>query len=320
MIYNDTYDNFFLDPTGPKQMHWANGLRIVALQLQRGMSQKRLAKLSGVCVRTLRHMELYERAVKLGEIASVARVLGVCVDEIKGESAESLQSEHDWENLPIPVRDPRTVRRALAFDMNSNFDGALDVLQGGLAHLDPRNPADLRDWAFLCVKRDSIRSNAGRNREALDGLDKLLDAYGESLIPKPILRGFILYHRGVILRRMERLDEAAILFTDLLPRKIFVPGVWHQLGVLGQMNAGSDVNSPFLAAAEVNFTRSLEEWAKGNGSYRAGFSERRLGELYLTRGDRLTAGLYFYSACERFESDGCTRYALATKEAISGMG
>jgi transcriptional regulator with XRE-family HTH domain len=319
MIYTNKTNGFFGGPTGPKNMHWANGLRIGELMRQRGLSQKELSRLTDLSVRTLRHMQRYEKAVKLWEIESVAHVLGVPLHQIEGVPEASLRFTHDWENLPVPVRDPRTVRTALYYDMNSDFSRALNVLQGGLTRLDPNNPADLRDWAFLCLKRDSIRSNAGWNAAALDGLDGLLDAHGQRLSPKSNLVGLIEFHRGVILRRMDRLDEAAALFGKVQHRRICGPGAAHQLGVLAALSAGSDVDSPYLAAAQKHFIRSLTAWTKGRGSYRAGFSEYRLGELCLTLGDPQRAKQYFYSASVRFESDGCTRYLVATRKAINDL-
>ena len=313
MIPLSNSDDFFQDNDGTKQMTWTLGKRMVQLREDRGLLQQDVADRADISKRTLRHMERCERPVKLWEIRAVAHVLGVLVDEIRGESADTLQPDFPWQQCPIPLYDPRLVWKALAYDMNGDFNRALEVLQAGLDQLDPHDPDDLRDWAFLCVKRDSIRSNAGRNMAALEGLDRLLDAHGRSFIPRSKLRGLIDFHRGVILRRLEYFDDAALLFDTLQHNTLCAPGSWHQLGVLAAIGAGSDRKSALFDSARVLLTKSLEVWAKGAGSHRAGFSERRLAEIHLAGGDRETATAYLDSACQRFEQASCTRYVNETK-------
>lgn len=96
-------------------MSWINGEKIAALRKQHGLDQLELAKAADVAQSVISRVEREMQGdYKLSVIVSIARVLGVTVDEllVKGENSGQFDPELQAMITILESRDKQTQRIA----------------------------------------------------------------------------------------------------------------------------------------------------------------------------------------------------------------
>ena len=192
---------------------------------------------------------------------------------------------------------------------------AVDICRAILRGLDVDD--DPETYGAVLVRLVSFLDHAGSYQTGIDEVDAFINEMTEQ--PADLGCAWLRYHKGICLRKLGRLDEAAAIFESLENRDgDFEASCLHQRGVVELAQYGVDP-SPRAKSALQDARQFLEDclsaW-EGRGLHREGFTRRRLAQACALAGDYVAAIRHMTKAIEIFASYRCQRYR---KEAWEDM-
>ena len=302
--------------------------RVRALRRERGLTQRELAELSGVSLRTVKTAEGSGR-VGVATLRKLAEALDVETSRIAPavEAADEVPRFALQQVLPVKTSAPiaRTIRRGAVEDMNSQFESAISRFRAALKKA--ASTGDFNQTAQLTVKLATTLDNAGDHERAVRTLERVL-ADAESSPRKILMPGianWVRYHIGLGYRRWaevttrrsgdreQRLRCAEREFVRLrrIAARRQATAATHQLGVVHLIRASEAASarprSRHLAAAVLLFRNSARAWRQDQ-NFREGYSLRRLAEIAEFAGDGREACERLLDALELFAHHDCHRY------------
>ena len=302
--------------------------------MQRGMTQQTLASISGLSLRTVKSMESNDggpaSSRSISKLATALKVPFVdLVDDLGSAAFESTLSRVGMAQLFCDSEIPSAVATAEAVpeEMLSDFDGA-PMRSEATLRLQPGSELDLK--AHVTVRTAIALDEAGQSQTAIDLLVPLVTG-SEWCQVKPLILRWAKYHLGLAYRRRAEqgvgeqdslLSQAAKIFDEFQDSGDIQmrTAALHQRGCVSLARAKSSEGERASKAAWRDarrcFERAVEQWRRA-GSFREGYSLRRLSEMAEKDGDLLAAHDLLVDSIAVFARHDCERYVADVRSRLT---
>ena len=302
---------------------YPDGLRARAAREAQEMFQQDVvdaaqARGDPISLKSVQALELCLRPMKDSTIRAYARALGVDPDAFLGVERCVVEAaagdELDWQELPTGLIHVAEIVQSLANDMLGRHVEAASMADRVLAAVGDTKVL-WRTRFFMTFKKASYVSNQGAHQEALDLINALLAEPETKSKRNTHLYAWCLHHKTVILRRLERYDEALKLIARLKTRPRHKWGATHQEAVihfdLGQRTG--DENRVELARRGFEAVRAALGRDPQTADHRSGLASLRLGQLLAEQGDNREALECLLESHAIFAARSSWRYLEAAK-------
>jgi hypothetical protein len=255
------------------------------------------------------------RAVRYDTAVHVARTLGVTLADL----TEQQIFPDTLAMLPIPGLSDKildSLSKACEFDLDKKYPEAVAECDKLL-----NESQTWEEGAMIQIRRASFQDNGGEHRQALDALEELLAKAGAREGVAALLLRWAEYHKGIALRRLGDLGEAAVVFAGLRGDKKLehYNAATHQLGVVrleqAKLQTEDTCRRALLTEALDLFEEAAANWGTEN-NHRQGFSRRRAAEAHLLLGSIRQAIQAFADALVILARCHCGRYVDETREEL----
>lgn len=219
---------------------------------------------------------------------------------------------------PLDNQALRMLHKAARADMSGDYDTAEKVLKD----LKSDRANQMNGKAEIIVKLATVLDNAGKSKESIDELRKLVESDKWMRLPSDIY-DWIRYHLALADRRLAE-NNPSVELKDLKEVQTKFKTIHdstknvrhraackHQLGVVSWIKSQNTLEKNVAEKERKNarnyFLKAAESW-KAQGNFREGYSLRRLAELEVSEGKARRAVELLLGALEIFARHGCDKY------------
>jgi tetratricopeptide (TPR) repeat protein len=303
--------------------YYPDGLRARAQREAQGMFQQDVvdaaqARGDPISLKSVQALELCLRPMKDSTIRAYAGALGVDPDAFLGVERCVVEAaagdELAWQELPPGLIHIAEIVQSLANDMLGRHVEAASMADRVLAAVGDTDVL-WRTRFFVTFKKASFLSNGGAHLQALELIDALLAEPAAKSKRGTHLYAWCLHHKTVILRRLERYDDALKLIARLKTRPLHKWGATHQEAVinfdLGQRTG--DESRVELARLGFEQVRAALGRDPQTADHRSGLASLRLGQLLAEQGATREALDCLLESHKIFAARSSWRYLDASK-------
>ena len=302
-------------------LYWLDGDTVRELLKERDWNQASLWKTSTLSRTRVAQIVHNAKPVSFETVRVLAKKLKVPINRLRPRLADSLR----WQSVPElegkVLREARRKMQAAAeADMQGNHDEAVKIAETVREDvLDRDEDVEAYDAVFVrlltFMDHAAEQQRRGSHRDIALLIRDFVNACGGV---QSTSWPWIQYQYAICLCKMKDWYSARGVLDELsrTDNRGLQIAVSHQLAVVeieeAKSTRGRAKRIQLLGAARARLQSCMNEWEK-TGGHRAGFSQRRLGELEALCANRAESLKYYLRALMTFCRYHCDRYAEDTR-------